>query len=178
MGTKYVLTFDSQKCVGCNVCAIACSLRHTGTCNPARARLRVDTDEDIGLTFMRVCHRCKKPPCKDACPEEALSKDPDTGVMVLDEERCIGCGECIAACPFGAMFLDPATEFPIVCDLCRGDPACYKFCSIKAISYKPSDSPTENFYEKKLAQAFANPVIQASVYKEEEGYYQKPKGIR
>ncbi len=174
MGVKYILTYDPPHCVGCHVCEYICSLRHTGTSNPTRARLRIDDDEDTGDTRLRVCHRCKKPPCKTVCPEDAIARDQVTGVIEIDEEKCIGCGECVEACPFDAMFLDPHTELPITCDLCGGDPGCFKFCSTKAIVYKPIGTPTEQYYEKRLAWAFANPVIQASVYKEEEGYYKKP----
>ncbi len=172
---KYVLSYDPKLCTGCKVCEFACSLKHTGTCNPARARIRVDAEEDTGFTRARFCHRCEKPPCIEACPVGALSKNPENGTIMVNEELCIGCGECVDACPFMAMFLDPVTGKPISCDLCGGDPMCVKYCSIKALQYKPLGAPRDAFYLKKLAEAFSNPVIQASVYKEEEGYYQKPK---
>ena len=174
MSVKQVLKFDPINCVGCRVCEIICSMRHTGTCNPARARLKIEGEEDTLISSVRVCRRCKKAPCIAACPEFALGKDPETGVIILNQELCIGCGECVEACPFGAMFLDPLTEMPISCDLCGGDPGCVKFCSTSAIQLKPVGTPMDPIYQTRLAEAFANPVIQASVYKEEEGYQPGP----
>lgn len=166
MPIKSVLSFDAELCTGCRVCEIICSLRHTGTCNSARARLRLFEEEDTGTTLLRLCRRCLKAPCIRACPTGAISKDPETEVCVIDKENCIGCRECIDACPFGAMFLDPVSEEVISCDLCNGDPACAKFCSIKALTYRPVDAVVsgERYYYRKLREARENPVIKASAF--------------
>ena len=48
---------------------------------------------------------------------------------------CIGCSECVAACPFGMANLHPQTGLALICDLCHGDPACVKRCATRAIVY-------------------------------------------
>ena len=166
MPVKNVLSFDSSLCTGCRVCEVICSLRHTGTCNPARARLRLLEEEDSGFAFLNVCRRCERAPCLKVCPTNAITRDAESGVCLIDREQCIGCRECIEVCPFGAMFYDPSTGDAISCDLCGGDPACVKFCSIKAITYTPVDAAgsQERYYDRKLREARETPVIKASAF--------------
>ncbi len=54
---------------------------------------------------------------------------------MVDGSKCIGCRLCIAACPFGAPSVDPATMLTTICDLCRGEPRCVGFCPRDAIMY-------------------------------------------
>ena len=57
--------------------------------------------------------------------------------MDLDHEKCVRCMACVAACPFGCSLIDEPQGLVIKCDLCKGDPACAKFCPTKALEYKP-----------------------------------------
>ena len=167
MTLRHMLSFDDSVCTGCRMCELICSLRHTGTSNPARARIQLTSDEDLGLCLMSYCHRCKKAPCIEVCPVDALSKDEETGIILLNKETCIGCKECVDVCPFGAMMFDPVEEEPISCDLCGGDPACVKFCAVRALTFAPAGTAKakakeDKWYYKKLREALENPVIKAS----------------
>ena len=79
------------------------------------------------------CHHCARPPCRDACPVEAISRN-DQGIVLIDEDLCIGCRDCVEACPFGAMQFENGHEVAVKCDLCieRLDdgktPACLSIC--------------------------------------------------
>jgi len=57
------------------------------------------------------------------------------GAVVVDEEKCTGCGLCVMACPYGAVRLDPVTGKAIKCDLCGGEPVCVKHCPFGALAF-------------------------------------------
>jgi Fe-S-cluster-containing dehydrogenase component len=58
----------------------------------------------------------------------ALSPSEGTGAVLVDREKCIGCGECIDACPGKIPHIHPAENYALICDLCGGDPECVKVC--------------------------------------------------
>jgi Fe-S-cluster-containing dehydrogenase component len=93
----------------------------------------------------RLCMQCENPPCVSVCPVSATYRTPE-GIVLVDQERCIGCGYCVVACPYGARYLTPAGEASPtgnvgVADKCtwcyhrisRGlDPACVEVCPVDA----------------------------------------------
>jgi Fe-S-cluster-containing dehydrogenase component len=85
-----------------------------------------------------ICRHCLNPPCEKACPVEEdkpIKKDQNTGIVKLFTETCIGCYECVKACPFGAMRINPHSGEVYKCDLCGGDPECVRWCPTGAIQY-------------------------------------------
>jgi Fe-S-cluster-containing hydrogenase component 2 len=71
----------------------------------------------------------------DACPVEAIFKDPKTGAIQIDDEICVGCRACTVVCPFGAIFISEEKKIAVVCDMCGGDPECVKWCPKDAIKF-------------------------------------------
>ena len=100
------------------------------------------------------CHHCAKAPCKGACPEEAISRD-ERRIVLIDNERCIGCKECMEACPFGAMQFDDDQEVAMKCDLCHERlenneaPACSKTCPTRCIVWGDTKTLSEKI-EKEI----------------------------
>jgi len=94
------------------------------------------------------CHHCAKAPCKEACPEEAITRD-ERGIVLIDNERCIGCKECMEACPFGAMQFDDDQEVAMKCDLCHERlenneaPACSRTCPTRCIVWGDTKTLSE-----------------------------------
>ncbi|MBI4594972.1 MAG: 4Fe-4S dicluster domain-containing protein [Candidatus Tectomicrobia bacterium] len=127
MKVKNVLFLNKKLCIGCQECELVCSLTKTGIFNPKLARIKVVFSEG-GATYPIICRHCQKPACKEACPVDALSHNLETGAVVLDEKKCIGCRACVEACPFGAIQVGPNNEI-LKCDLCGGNPVCVQFCS-------------------------------------------------
>jgi Fe-S-cluster-containing hydrogenase component 2 len=74
-----------------------------------------------------------------ACPVEAITKNPATGAMEVNEATCVGCKVCTIACPFGTINYNQSTGKVIKCDLCGGDPECAKACPTGAIVYVDAD---------------------------------------
>lgn len=133
-----VLIVDHEKCSGCKVCEIICSLYREDQVNPMKARLHVVTWETEGTDIPMVCQHCEKAPCAEICPVKAISRDQNTGAMVIDENSCIGCRMCVHACPFGAPLVRPDTGKVTKCDLCDGDPKCVQFCVTGALQFLPA----------------------------------------
>jgi Fe-S-cluster-containing hydrogenase component 2 len=73
-----------------------------------------------------------------ACPLNIIKREK-TGAIVVDEEKCVGCGLCVQSCPYGAITVDPITKRALKCDLCNGDPECVKHCPGGALSYLDVD---------------------------------------
>ena len=130
------LLVDSSLCRGCRICELACSYFAFGAFNPRRSRVRVTELEEFGLDFPIVCRQCVKCVCIAECPVEgALKRDPQTRAVIVDRDKCIGCGVCVEACPFGAVSLDLEDGLANICNLCGGDPKCVKWCPSSVFSY-------------------------------------------
>ncbi len=131
----------AERCSGCRACMVACVVRHEGRFGTATARIRVAKEDATGADRPLVCRLCGKASCVRACRRGALVRHGAVGVVRLDEAACDGCGECVAACPFGAAAVHPETRLPLICDLCGGDPACVGRCATGAISYSGESQP-------------------------------------
>lgn len=150
-----VLVVDAAKCTGCRLCEQVCSVKHEGSVNPYRARIRVVKWETEGEVLPMVCRQCDDPPCQNICPMGAISKYAPTGLVSVDYDKCIGCRMCISACPFGAMDYDLVGSKVMKCDLCGGDPQCARFCDPKAIRFEVK-SKTSAEYRKLAATLTRN----------------------
>jgi Fe-S-cluster-containing hydrogenase component 2 len=125
-------------CIGCRLCEIECATSHTNQnqIQPTQARIRIIRDHQKQQDNAIYCHFCKNVPCIDACNYDALRlNDKIPGIETI-EKNCIGCGECIEACPFEAPVLNSDSKTIIICDLCEGNPQCVKICPENAIEYK------------------------------------------
>lgn len=155
-----VIQVDIERCVGCRACEVACSLKKTGRVDPSRSRIKVIRFEKRGEFHNyvpMVCQQCSTPLCLDACPLNAISKDPSTGAMIINEEACVGCRVCTVACPIGGISLDPVKDVVFKCDLCKGDPECVKYCEPQAISYVSKDKldlQTKRAKSKRFSELF------------------------
>jgi len=123
---------EIELCVGCKMCEIACATEHFGAVSPALSRIRVAKQDETGIDFAISCLSCQEKPCLE-CPTEALSVK-DTGEILLDQEVCLGCLECVETCPIGAVgFYD---QLPLFCDLCGGKTSCVTACPTDALTYR------------------------------------------
>jgi carbon-monoxide dehydrogenase iron sulfur subunit len=141
---KQVIVKD-ELCMGCRLCEVYCRLKHSKSKDLIKAhnketprpisRLRVDEKGVVSLSVR--CQHCADAPCLRACLTGALSRDPLTNLIEVDEERCIGCGTCSLACPLGVPRLDPARKVMVKCDLCQGEeiPVCVANCPNEALVY-------------------------------------------
>ena len=130
-----VLVTDYEKCTGCRICELVCSVKHEGVSNPSRSRIKVMKWESEGRYVPMSCQQCESAPCMLICPVKAISRDESLNRVKVDYDVCIGCRMCVAICPFGAMGFDVLAKKVMKCDLCDGDPQCARFCDVHAVSY-------------------------------------------
>ncbi|MGD1995216.1 MAG: 4Fe-4S dicluster domain-containing protein [Anaerolineae bacterium] len=130
-----ILIVNHERCTGCRLCEMVCSVKHTGVNSPSRSRIHVIKWPREGFELPMLCQQCEDAPCVAVCPKDALSRDPVLGRVALTYDLCIGCKLCVTACPFGGMGIDTATRQVIKCDLCDGDPVCVRFCDPGALQF-------------------------------------------
>jgi anaerobic carbon-monoxide dehydrogenase iron sulfur subunit len=134
------LIVDSKKCIGCKSCELACSLANERELNPAKARIKsmtfLEGKYSLPYNFVTTCRQCEDAPCLHSCPVEAISRPQDRpNVIAIDQNRCIGCGKCMGACPFGSIAFAKAKKKVFKCELCSGTPACAAICPTGAIIF-------------------------------------------
>ncbi len=161
----YAMGIQLEKCIGCGKCVQACKTENDVPEEPFYFRtwieryviyedgdVQVDSPEGgingfppldgekkILRTFFvpKLCNHCDNPPCVQVCPVGATYKSVD-GVVLVDEDYCIGCRYCIQACPYGARYLDPRTKTADKCTFCYPRitkgllPACVEVCPTQA----------------------------------------------
>jgi len=132
-----------QNCMGCRLCEVYCRWQHSASQDLIKAYekglplplLRVEKRAPV--SFSVLCRHCAEPTCVYACLTGALQKQPDSGIVTVDIDKCIGCWTCILACPFGIIRQDKSQQRIAKCDLCVGKeiPACVANCPNEALVY-------------------------------------------
>lgn len=102
-GRKFVMVIDLAKCKNARKCMKACQNAHQLKPEQHHINVLEMHDEDNGLNYYmpKTCQHCDNPSCVSVCPVDATFKRQD-GIVLIDNERCIGCRFCIAACPYSA----------------------------------------------------------------------------
>lgn len=147
-----LLVANRAKCTGCQRCETNCTLANDGKAQPWLARLNIRDyvvfgDNEVPADYAHAggflgawsmapetCKQCKDAKCMEACPAQAIIADPNTGARVVDEEKCVGCGACAAACPWGMPKVDPDTKKSTKCITCG---ACVAGCPTSALTIIP-----------------------------------------
>ncbi|MDQ1331648.1 MAG: hypothetical protein QG578_1916 [Thermodesulfobacteriota bacterium] len=158
-----VLSVDYQKCTGCRLCELVCSVMHDGISNPARSRIKIVKWEDEGRYVPMICQQCEDAPCKNVCPVGAISRDADYGFLAIDHTLCIGCRSCVSVCPFGAMNYNQIDKKVFKCDLCGGQPQCVRFCDMKAVDFVAADNMTTVKKRNAATRLYASQKHAASI---------------
>jgi anaerobic dimethyl sulfoxide reductase subunit B len=142
---KYIVFHYPERCIKCWSCEVACKQWHgikAGTVKLRRVEeITSGTYPDVERTFKSVsCLHCPKPRCIEVCPQGAITKRPEDGIVVVDREKCIGCKLCYDACPVHAPQYDE-DGLMSKCDLClerlaKGEvPVCVATCPTGALKW-------------------------------------------
>ncbi|MGF1476233.1 MAG: 4Fe-4S dicluster domain-containing protein [Geminicoccaceae bacterium] len=175
---KLGLVIDLDICVGCHACAVSCKEWNTGGYGAALSDQsaygrepegtwlnRVHSYETLSqrgdgsvdarvVHFPRSCLHCENAPCVTVCPTGASYKRAEDGIVLVNEDWCIGCGLCAWACPYGAREMDQAEGVLKKCTLCVDriynenlpeqdrEPACVRTCPANARHFGDLADPT------------------------------------
>ncbi len=151
-GNPKRIIIKEEYCMGCRLCEINCLVQHSKTKNIIKAYKgeypkpvsRIVIEERGYISFALQCRHCEDAPCLEACITGAMFKDTETGVVLCNEDKCVGCWMCIMVCPFGVIARSQKTDergkkkIISKCDLCIEEetPVCVKNCPNEAIVYK------------------------------------------
>lgn len=136
----YSMVINLSRCDGCKLCVAACSRVNNVAKDGYRTTVlsREVAAPDVNrVEFLPVlCNHCDRPPCVQACPTNATFKDPTHGVVMIEQERCIGCKACMVVCPYNARYYNHETSSVDSCDFCfrtrlllgNSIPACVEAC--------------------------------------------------
>lgn len=158
------LVIDLDRCTGCDSCVVACKLENNIALGEYWNRV-VPVGPSGDFPNMELywlpaqCQQCENPQCVHVCPTGASYRDPNTGVVLVDKSKCIGCQYCMMACPYGVRSFNEKEKVVEKCTLCshltadgKGEPACVHNCCAGARFFGDLDDP-ESIVSKKIAEA-------------------------
>lgn len=152
--TQYGFYFDSSRCTGCKTCEMACkdykdlpstmAFRNVydyegGTWTAGEGGTY--TPDVFAYHVSMACNHCDQPKCLASCSQGAIEKNGKTGLVTIDQEKCIGAGTCVEACPYNVPILNKETKKGIKCDGCADrvadglKPICVEACPLRALDF-------------------------------------------
>ena len=135
--------FDLNKCTGCNACQIACSLENEVELPLNWRQVRTFNEQKHPeISYFHIstaCHHCLDPSCMKYCPVLAIHKDLNTGAVLIENDKCIGCKYCSWVCPYDAPVFNVEKQTMEKCTFCSHRleenllPACVSLCPTNAL---------------------------------------------
>ncbi|MGV3759636.1 MAG: 4Fe-4S dicluster domain-containing protein [Actinomycetota bacterium] len=139
-----IFVIDQSRCIGCRACVQACE-----ECGTHRGTTMIHLDEidraASTQTAPMVCMHCEDPTCAEVCPADAIKQNEDGVVQSSLKPRCIGCSNCVLACPFGVPKYISAYDQMMKCDMCYDrtsvglKPMCASVCPSEALWFGTPD---------------------------------------
>lgn len=180
---KLGFLFDYNFCIGCKACEVACQVYHNQDpeINWRRVDMHMIHEDGIEkeIFISHSCQHCDEPACLAVCPVGAYEKLAN-GIVLQNHDKCIGCGYCVTACPYGAIQIGKDKKVQ-KCNMCaekveNGEqPVCVAGCPVGALKFVDSNisdsagmekempgfkyyftKPNIRFYPRRVRKEFAN----------------------
>jgi Fe-S-cluster-containing dehydrogenase component len=150
---------DPQRCIGCQSCVHACTECDTHRGESMIHLEYVERSRSV-QTVPVVCMHCEQPTCAEVCPADAIKRTGDGVVQSARKPRCIACGNCVVACPFGVPEVFEDRQIMMKCDMCYDrssvgkKPMCATVCPSQALFFgsfeeieqlRPQSTPINRF---------------------------------
>ncbi len=155
-----IIGVHKERCTGCKTCELYCAaergsegktlLKAVQETPAPQPRVRVEGGPDSA--FPLQCRHCLQAPCLDACLTGALFREMKSGMVVIREDRCIGCWTCSAFCPYGVIYPSPERKIALKCDRClyRETPICADVCPTRALELIELEEIEQLLHDKRL----------------------------
>ena len=148
---KYGMVIDTNRCIGCHGCTIACISENNVPEGYYRSWVKIAEKGTYPITsthfLPRLCNQCEDAPCLNLCPTGATYRTHEDGVVHVNRDVCVGCRICVVACPYGSRFVNPLTHTADKCDFCYHritkdlEPACVDACTGRARIFGDLNDP-------------------------------------
>ncbi|MEM3892095.1 MAG: 4Fe-4S dicluster domain-containing protein [Nitrososphaerales archaeon] len=172
---RYAMLIDVSRCYGCMACVAACAAENNVPIGVFRTWVERHVRKDGNVAFVpKQCNHCENPPCVKPCPTGATFKRED-GLVLINDEICIGCGACIQACPYGARFANLVKGVADKCTFCEHRlvngllPACVEACPTTARIFGDLSDPQSEI--SKIVRSSNLQVLKTWAHTEPEIYY-------
>lgn len=168
--SEYEFYVDTSRCIGCQACVEACE-----ECDTHRGISMINFDyvdrSSSIATAAFVCFHCDDPTCAEVCPADAIKKGVDGIVQSALKARCIGCSNCVLACPFGIPKIFPEYQQMMKCNMCYDRtsvgkrPMCATVCPSQALAYvRPEDIARDRRDKPVNEFVFGNARVSTKVF--------------
>ena len=159
MSKRYAFLVHTDRCIGCNACEIACKNFYQQEAYVHWRKVYYIQEKDLPqpcrVSVSLACNHCDAPSYMKACPTSAYSKRDD-GIVMHDQDRCIGCKLCMMACPYRVPCFDKTLGKVSKCEMCaerldNGEaPICVKSCPVEALEIIDLSAPQNAAYRDTL----------------------------
>ncbi len=161
---------DPSRCIGCNSCVTACAECDTHPGFPMIHLEQIQRGDTVQTTPV-ICMHCDEPACAAVCPADAIKRTPDGVVQSSLKPRCIGCTNCLFACPFGVPKYESNHDQMMKCDMCYDrtsigkKPMCATVCPSGALFFgTPEELAAERSGNPINEFIFGGRTIKTKVY--------------
>ncbi|WP_408956478.1 DMSO/selenate family reductase complex B subunit [Natroniella sp. ANB-PHB2] len=179
MSKQVGFVLEQNRCMGCKACQIACKDKNNlGVGQFFREVIEVEggnyLEQGVGFKPQVYafwanlnCNHCHKPACLSVCPVDAITKRDESGVVIIEQEQCIGCRNCEKNCPYNAPQYLKREKKVAKCDYCidlvaQGEePTCVAACPMRALQSGQFNELKKKYndVDQGISESFTEPAV-------------------